>query len=264
MAAKATPTKKVETHDSIVQNFESKDRTYLLTGNYTPITLMLRTKHSANNPLLYYDGKRNKSLRWSDNQESPFLDEQDGYAVCPPIIFENGKLFVKKEQVELQRFLSIYHPDKNVKYYEFDAEEVANEEYDLQMVQLDAQIMVKEMPIGDLEAVGRVLLKGRVDNMSSAELRRDMLIYARNNPKEFMSLVNDDSLKLRNIAVRAVDMGIIAVTEDGRTVSWNEKEGKNKKIITVPFGENAYSALASFFMTDEGMDVLSNISNKLV
>jgi len=261
MAAKATTTAKANT--SALDTFESKDRLYLLTGNYTPITLMLRTKHSANSPLLYFDGKRNRSLRWSDNQESPFLEEQDGYAICPPIIFENGKLSVKKEQVELQRFLSIYHPDRNVKYYEFDAEEVANEEYDLQMVQLDAQIIVKEMPIGDLEAVGRVLLKSKVDNMSSAELRRDMLIYARNNPKEFMSLVNDESLKLRNIAVRAVDMGIISITEDGRTVSWNEKEGKNKKIITVPFGENAYSALSAFFMTDEGMDVLSNISNKL-
>jgi len=256
-AAKATQTK---TNVSPLDTFESKDIVYLLTGNYTPITFMLRTKHSANSPLLYFDGKRNRSLRWSDNQESPFLEEQDGYAICPPIIFENGKLFVKKEQVELQKFLSVLHPDKNVKYYEFDAEEVANEEYDLQLVQLDAQIAVKEMPIGDLEAIGRVILKSKVDNMSSAELRRDMLIYARNNPLEFMTLVEDDSLKLRNIAIRAVDMGILEITNDGRNVSWANKGGK---LITVPFGENTYSALASFFMTDEGMDALANISNKL-
>jgi hypothetical protein len=38
---------------------------------------------------------------------------------------------------------------------------------------------------------------------------------------------------------------------------------KGEKIITVPFGENVYSALASFFLTDEGMDILSAISNKL-
>lgn len=242
------------------KEFEIKDRLYLLKGNATPITFMLQSKHTQNKPLLYFDGKSNKALRWSDNQSSPFLDEQDGYAICPPITFENGKLMVPKEQVELQKFLSVYHPANNVKYYEFDAEEVASEEYDEMTAQLDAQITVKEMPIEDLEAIARVVLKSKVDRMTSSEIRRDMLLYARNNPKELMTLVNDDSLKLRNIAIRAVDMGILEITNDGRNVSWSDK---GTKLMTVPFGENVYSALASFFMTDEGMDALSNISNKL-
>lgn len=243
-----------------VNEFELKDRLYLLKGNETPVTFMLQSKHTQNKPLLYFDGRSNRALRWSDNQMSPFVDEQDGYAICPPIVFENGKLFVPKEQVELQRFLSVYHPANNVKYYEFDAEEVANEEYDLMTIQLDAQVTVKEMSIEDLEAIARVVLKSKVDRMTSSEIRRDMLLYARNNPKELMTLVNDDSLKLRNIAIRAVDMGVLEISNDGRNVSWGDKGGK---LITVPFGENVYSALASFFMTDEGMDALANISNKL-
>jgi len=262
MATKAIPKKPTVVSKPSVNDFEVKDRLYLLKGNETPITFMLQTKHTQNRPLLYFDGKSNRALRWSDNQQSPFVDEQDGYAICPPITFEDGKLYVTKENVELQKFLSFYHPARNVKYYEFDAEEVANEEYDILTTQLDAQVTVKEMPIGDLEAVARVVLKGKVDRMTSSEIRRDMLLYARNNPKELMSLVNDESLKLRNIAIRAVDMGIIALSNDGRNVSWSESQGGGK-IITVPFGENAYSALASFFMTDEGMDVLSNISNSL-
>jgi hypothetical protein len=243
-----------------VNEFEIKDRLYLLKGNATPVTFMLQSKHTQSKPLLYFDGRSNRALRWSDNQFSPFVDEQDGYAICPPIIFQDGKLAVSKEQVELQKFLSIYHPANNVKYYEFDAEEVASEEYDLMTIQLDAQIAVKEMPIEDLEAIARVVLKSKVDRMTSSEIRRDMLLYARNNPKELMSLVNDDSLKLRNIAIRAVDMGILEISNDGRNVSWGNK---GDKIITVPFGENVYSALSSFFMTDEGLDVLANISNKL-
>jgi hypothetical protein len=117
------------------------------------------------------------------------------------------------------------------------------------------------MPIEDLEAIARVLLKGKVELMTSSELRRDMLIFASKNPQEFTSLVNDDSIKFRNIAIRAVQMDIINVSSDGRTVNWSGKDGG--RIITVPFGENAYSALAAFFLTDEGMDVLSDISNKL-
>ena len=224
---------------------------------------MLRSKHSQSKPLLYFDQdtRSNKALRWSDNQSSPFIDEQDGYAVSTPIIFENGVLRVKKEQVELQKFLSIYHPDNGSVYHEFDAEEKAAEEYDELTSKLEAQIAAKEMPIEELEAIARVLLKGKVDKMTSSELRRDMLIYAGRNPKEFTSLMNDDSVKFRNIAIRAVQLDIIRISTDGRTVNWGGKDGG--RIITIPFGENAYSALASFFLTDEGMDVLSDISNKL-
>lgn len=247
----------------IEKEFEFKDRVYLLKGSATPISFMLRSKHSPNKPLLYFDKatRSNRALRWSDNQVSPFIDEQDGYAVATPIVFENGSLFVKKEQVELQRFLSIYHPDKDVIYHEFDAEEKAYEEYELLNEKLDAQIVAKEMAIEDLEAIARVILKSKVDRMTSSELRRDVLVYAGKNPREFMSLVNDDSIKFRNIAIRATDMGIIEISTDGRVVKWGGKNGD--RIITVPFGENPYSALASFFMTDEGMEVLSNISNKL-
>lgn len=245
------------------KEFEFKDRIYLLKGSATPITHMLRSKHSQSKPLLYFDQdtRSNKALRWSDNQSSPFIDEQDGYAVSTPIIFENGVLRVKKEQVELQRFLSIYHPDNGSVYHEFDAEEKAAEEYDELTSKLEAQIAAKEMPIEELEAIARVLLKGKVDKMTSSELRRDMLIYAGRNPKEFTSLMNDDSVKFRNIAIRAVQLDIIRISTDGRTVNWGGKDGG--RIITIPFGENAYSALASFFLTDEGMDVLSDISNKL-
>lgn len=250
-------TKVVET----TREFESKDRVYLLKGNATPITLMLRSKHSSGKPLLYYDGKSNRALRWSDNQVSPFVDEQDGYAVCPPIVFENGQLSVPKESIELQKFLSIYHPDNNVVYYEFDAEERAAEEYDKLNEELEAQILVKEMSIEDLEAIARVVLKSKVDRMASSEIRRDMLLFAKNNPRELKDLIDDDSLKFRNIAIRAVDMGIIKISNDGRNISWGGTKGE--KIITIPFGENAYSALASYFLTDEGMDVLTAISNKL-
>ena len=37
----------------------------------------------------------------------------------------------------------------------------------------------------------------------------------------------------------------------------------NRKIMTVPFDEHPYSALASFFKTDEGMEVLSAIEKRL-
>ena len=97
--------------------------------------------------------------------------------------------------------------------------------------------------------------------MASNEIRRDMLIFARQNPDKFIDLANDENINLRNVAVRAVEMGVIALKEDQRTVYWNNKT--KEKIITVPYGENAYSALAAFFKTDEGLDVLQSINNSL-
>jgi hypothetical protein len=88
-----------------------------------------------------------------------------------------------------------------------------------------------------------------------------MLIYARQNPNEFIQLTKDENINLRNIAVRGVEMGILFIKDDQRTVCWNDS--KKEKIITVPYGENVYSALAVYFKTDEGLDTLQAISNKL-
>ena len=88
-----------------------------------------------------------------------------------------------------------------------------------------------------------------------------MIIYARNNPLEFNKLFNDENLKIRNLAVRAIEEGILILKGDQRTVVWAGK--KDKTVMVAPFGENVYSALALFFKTDEGLDVMQNNTNKL-
>jgi hypothetical protein len=190
-----------------------------------------------------------------------FEDEQYGDVTLPAIIFRDGKLVVPKEQVLLQQFLSIYHPDLNSEYEEFDPNKVAETEIASEEEKLDAQILVREMDIEDLEAIARIVLDGNVSNMTSKEMRRDMLVYSRNNPKEVMDLAQDENIKLRNVAVRAVEMGVIFIKDDNRTVCWNNKT--KDKIVTVPYGENVYSALAAYFKTDDGLDVLQGITNKL-
>ena len=176
------------------------------------------------------------------------------------VVFENGTLIVPSWNVNLQKFLMI-HPDFNKKFEEFDKEKQANEEVETIFSTLEAQVAAKELDINDLEAVARVALKGNISRMTSSELRRDMIIWARNNPGEFMDLLNDENLKLRNLAVRSVEMGILHIKDDNRTVTW--ASDKRQKVMIAPFGENVYSALASFFKTDEGLDVLQNITNKL-
>lgn len=253
--AKKTTTKAVE------PKWEIKDRIYVLTGNRSPVNFILRSRHHVNKPLQYFDGAMSRSIRYASNQTSIFEDEQYGEVTLPAIIFQDGKLIVPKEQVLLQQLLSIYHPDKGVHYNEFDPNKQAENDIASEEERLDAQNLVREMDIEDLEAIARIVIDGNISEMTSKEMRRDMLLYARKSPKEVMDLSEDENIKLRNVAVRAVEMGIIFIKDDNRTVCWNNKT--KDKIVTVPYGENVYSALAAFFKTDDGLDVLQGITNKL-
>ncbi len=248
---KAAPTKE----------WESKDRVYVLKNGSTPVNYILRSKHSNNKPLQHFDGRMQRAMRYATNQMSVFMDEQIGDVTLPAVIFENGKLFVPKENVLLQEFLSLFHPDNGKVFIEFDASQIADDEVKNIDLELDAMVLCREMEIEDLEAIARVVVRGRVTDMSSKEIRRDMLNYARKNPKEFISIANDENIKLRNIAIRSVEMGVLRVQDDNVTVCWNDK--KKEKILVAPYGENVYSALAKFFKTDEGLDVMQAIVNKL-
>ena len=252
--------KRKQGYDSILPKLDQKDRVFVLTGTKTPIRMMIPVRHTSRKPLTYFDGSLNRALRYATNQLSPFVDEQEGVVTLEPITFTNGKLIVPSWNVNLQKFLLI-HPHYNVKFIELDKEKNASKDVETIYSELDAQIAAKDLDINDLEAIARVVMKGNISNLTSSELRRDMIIWAKNNAQEFMDLCNDENLKLRNLAVRAVELGVLHIKGDGRTVVWGDD--KNTKVCVAPFGENVYSALAMFFKTDEGLDVLQNVTNKL-
>ncbi|QDP52676.1 MAG: hypothetical protein GOVbin3171_37 [Prokaryotic dsDNA virus sp.] len=247
-------------YNSILPNLEQKERVFILKGNKSPIRLMIAVKHTSRKPLTYFDGNLNRALRYATNQLSPFQDEQDGVATMEPIVFENGTLIVPDFNVNLQKFLMI-HPEYNKTFFLLDKEANASKEVEEIYTTLEAQVAAKNLDINDLEAIARVCLSSSASNLSSSELRRDMILYAKSNPTEFMNLVNDENLKLRNIAAKAVEMGILHIKSDNRTVVWNKD--RKKKVIMAPFGENVYSALGMYFKTDEGLDVLQKITNSL-
>jgi hypothetical protein len=96
--------------------------------------------------------------------------------------------------------------------------------------------------------------------MSSQELRRDLLLFSRNNPALFINLANDDNVQLRNFAIRASEAGIIRLSPDQRTFTW---VSNGRKLMNVPFDENPYSAFAAFLKTDEGVEIYKSIDKKL-
>jgi hypothetical protein len=242
--------------------WEIKDRNYYLTGNKSPLTFTIPSRHTVKHSLLYFDKElgSQRELRYATNQASPFVDEQKGQATMGHITFKNGTLHVPKEKQNLQKILSLYHPMRNSIYTEFNAVEVAEDELDILDLQIDALNAARSMDIDQAEAILRVELGSKVTTMSSKELRRDLLLFSRNNPALFINLANDDNVQLRNFAIRASEAGIIRLSPDQRTFTW---VSNGRKLMNVPFDENPYSAFAAFLKTDEGVEIYKSIDKKL-
>ena len=248
--------------DTTAPTWEIKDRIYYLKNDITPLTLTIPSKHTSKHSLLYFDPetKTQREIRYATNQDSPFIDEQKGEATIGHITFENGDLRVPKEKQNLQKLLSLYHPLRNRLYMEFDAIEIAEDELDELELQVEALNAALAIEVDQAEAILRVEIGSKVSEMSSKEIRRDLLLFARNNPSLFIELANDENVQLRNLAIRAVEANIITLSQDQRTFNWASND---KKLMTVPFDENPYSAMAAFFKTDEGVEVFKSVEKKL-
>ena len=238
--------------------WEIKDRTYILKGSFTPLTYTLPSRHSVKYPLLWFDNENGvqKELRYATNQNSPLVEEQNGQSTLGHIVFNNGTLFVSKEKQNLQKLLSLYHPALNNKYFEFNKVAVANNDLvDLEL-EIEALNAAKSMEIDQAEAILRVEIGSEVSKMTSREIKRDLLMFAKKNASLFIELANDENVQLRNFAVKATEAGIINLSPDKRTFTWATN---GRKLMTVPFDEHPYSAMAAFFKTDEGIEVFKSV-----
>ena len=242
--------------------WEYKDRYYHLLNDNSPLTFRINSKHSVRKPLMYFDEEKgyNRELRYATNMKSPFVDEQNGPVTLGHIVFEDGVLMVPKSEVALQKMLSLYHPNRGLLYSERDEVEEAINDLDHLEIQIEALNAAKVIDIDQAEAILRVEAGSSVSKMSSKEIRRDLLLFANQNPSLFLELANDENVELRNFGIKAVENSILSLSQDQRTFSW---ASNNRKLMNVPFDENPYSALAAWFKTDEGVEVYKSIQKKL-
>jgi hypothetical protein len=237
--------------------WEIKDRVYHLKGRDKPLS---RSIKSAN--VYYFDEEKGyeRELKYCQNQKTPFVDEMKGDQRLEHIIFRSGTLFVPREQTVLQKLLSLYHPHRDQIYYEYKPAALAADEIDILEMQVDALTAARNIDIDMAEAIMRVEKGSEVSKLSSKELRRDLLVFARNNPKLFLELADDENVMLRNFGIRAVENGILRLSSDQRNFLWGSN---GRKLMVIPFEEHPYTALAHWFKTDEGMEIYSNIEKRL-
>ena len=237
--------------------WEIKDRIYYLKGSKKPITYTMRSSN-----IYWFDSEKGyeRELKYCQNQKTPFVDEMKGDQRLEHIVFRDGSLFVPKEKTVLQKLLSLYHPHRDNIFEEYKPAAIAADEIEVLDMQVNALIAARNIDIDMAEAIMRVEKGSEVSKLSSKELKRDLLIFARNNPKLFLELADDENVMLRNFGIKAVEEGILRLSSDQRNFLWGSN---GRKLMVIPFDEHPYTALAHWFKTDEGMEIFSNIEKRL-
>jgi hypothetical protein len=255
--APVVETPKPKKSQPVKPEWEVKDRIYYLTKNESPVSRSIKAAG-----IYWFDEEKGyeRELKYCENQRTCFVDEMQGDQRLAHIVFRNGVLQVPKNKQQLQKLLSLYHPHKDVLYEEYKPAEIAAEEIDILEMEVEALVVARELDIDMAEAIMRVEIGSKVSDLSSKELRRDLLLYAKKNPILFLELVSDDNVELRNFGIKATELGIIKLSQDQRTFSWGSN---NRKLMNVPFDEHPYTALAHWFKTYEGMEIYSNIEKQL-
>ena len=251
------PKRKDPIYKKAKDGWEIKDRMYNLKRGASPLTYLIRGSN-----IFWFDEEAGyeRELKYTSNQRTCFVDEMVGEQRLEHIIFQNGNLFAPKEKVVLQKMLSLYHPHRDKLFEENKPAQKAASEIDVLEMEIEALNAAKNLDIDMAEAVMRVEKGSEVSKMSSKELKRDLLLYAKRNPVLFLELVNDENVVLRNFGIKATEMNILKLSSDQRTFSWGSND---RKLMNVPFDEHPYSALAAWFKTDEGMEIYSNIEKRL-
>ena len=176
-------------------------------------------------------------------------------------MFENGKLNVDKNDVVLQKFLEL-HPKNGILFEEFVPEKDAEKEIEEMNYEVDALIAAREMSIDKCEEILRELIGNRVENMTSKEVRSDILVFARNNPYDLLTMAGDPEVKMNNNIAQFFDMNIIQFRNKNKDVYFNLPNSK-KRMLTVPESEDGYDAVKTYFETEEGEPIYNKLCREL-
>lgn len=240
----------------------SVDKVYKLTiGN--PLSYSLASRNHPRFPLMWYDEKKNenRALRYAINQKSPFEDEQDGNAIIEPIMFEDGFLSVPRTNPALQAFLH-YHPLNGRVFVEVDEEKDAVYQVESLDLEIDALVEARKLSLQQLETLTRVMFGKDPSTISTAELKRDILVFAKNDPRGFLTVLNDPELQFQDKIRLFFGEKLLGMRNNDKEVWFNTPTNK-KKMVSIPYGEDPYDIVAGFLQSDEGIDALKMLEANL-
>ena len=175
------------------------------------------------------------------------------------MIFEDGLLTVPRQNQVLQKFLH-YHPLNGKSFEEVNLEKDASKEMESLETEVDALIEARSLSLEELENVCRVAFGRSTDRLSSAEMKRDVLMFAKYNPTDFLRILQDPELRFNSKVQKFFDSGMLTTRRNESEV-WFSTPTNKKKMLSVPFGVSPTTAAGSFLKSDDGIEALKMLED---
>jgi hypothetical protein len=243
------------------QSNQVKDRVFVLTKDKAPLTYALPSRNTKRFSLLHFDGTTNRALRYSRNQKSVFEDEQDDKAIVEPIIFEDGVLVVPANNPVLGKFMDL-HPLNGDVFKELNNEKEATIDIEELNIELDAQIAARSLSLDTMLSVAQLIYGSVIDTMTTPEIKRDILLYAREYPKQFLEMIEDPDLEDSAMASKALNAGMFTLRNNNKEI-WFNLPGNKRKLMNIQPGEDPVSLLTIYFESEEGAPISEIVKSKL-
>lgn len=242
---------------------KTKEKRYVLEGQ-APLSFLLQARDMPTSRLLYYDevkGK-NRSLRYSKNQQSPFVDEQDDNVVLEPIVFEDGLLTVPANNPVLQKFLEL-HPLNGDVFKEWDPAAEAEAYVRRENLILDAQIKAREISIEKKITIINLFQGKDASDWEKSEITRAIMNIAKSEPEDFLEALDNPDTDIEDLAIRSVKEGYVSIRNNDRDFHYNLKDNK-KRMFSVPFGDDPMKCYVSWLKsTPEGTEFYQYLDKQI-
>lgn len=205
------------------------------------------------------DSDRVREIRYCENENSIFKDEQSETSVKSPVVFRMGRLFVPKEQPNLRRFLEVHPGNKSnggSLFEEVNKEEKAQAKMQDEFLAVDAISLIRTKELDDLLAVA--LAFGMDIDRPVSEIKHDLLQKAKSNPKVFIDSFDNPIVAMKAKIKQAVSLQLIKADQDA--IRWFDT---NKVIISVPPGQDPVDIMVRYYLTEAAASLVSEIDRQM-
>ncbi len=202
---------------------------------------------------------RIREIRYCERENSVYKEEQSPNSVKSPVIFRMGRLFVPKSRPNLMNFLLLHPENKGNGGSGFEIiDEVKKKETKLSTEFLvnDAINMLRTRDLDDL--IGLAAAYNMDVDRPAADIKHDLLIKAKADPKGFMASFDNPSVSMKAKIRTAQKYNIIKVNPDA--IRWFDT---NRMIVSVPAGMDPIDVFTRYCLTEAAVPVVEEIDRQL-
>lgn len=200
-----------------------------------------------------------RAIRYCPTEPSIYLDKQNKDSIREHVIFRDSILAVPASKANLQDYLDA-HPDNVANggstFQVVNTEVKAKVQLDEEFLLHDAIGLIRDK---DIEQLLPVALFLNIDiEQRNAEIKRELLLAAKANPKSFIELFDNPIVKSRSMVNQAIKMNVIQAKPD--SVVWSDN---GRSIVIVPAGQDPEDVLARYILQEKGTPVFEEIRTRL-